>query len=57
MATEEYELKSVHGGCARDNVASRKAMEKAGMIQYGTEDNGDPLFRYYNITNSSRNEI
>lgn len=57
MATEEYELKSVHGGCARDNVASRKAMEKAGMIQYSTEDNGDPLFRYYIITNSSRNRM
>ena len=47
MAEEDYDLQSVHGGCAKDNIASRKVMEKAGMIQYGTEDNGDPLFRYY----------
>ena len=47
MAEEDYDLQSVHGGCAKDNIASRKVMEKTGMIQYGTEDNGDPLFRYY----------
>lgn len=46
MAEEEYELPSVHGGCDKDNIASRRAMEKGGMVQYGTEDNGDPLFRF-----------
>ena len=46
IATEDFGLKSVHGGCDRDNTASRRAMEKGGMVQYGTEENGDPLFRY-----------
>ena len=46
MAAEDYKLHSVHGGCDRENIASRRAMEKGGMIQYGTEDNGDPLFRF-----------
>ncbi len=45
-AVEDYSLQSVHGGCAGDNTASRRAMEKGGMVQYGTEDNGDPLFRF-----------
>ena len=46
IATEDYSLRSVHGGCAKDNAASRRAMEKGGMVQYGTEDNGDPVFRF-----------
>ena len=46
MAAEDYGLFSVHGGCDKDNIASRRAMEKGGMVQYGTEDNGDPLFRF-----------
>ncbi len=46
IADEEFSLKSVHGGCAKDNIASRRAMEKGGMVQYGTEENGDPLFRF-----------
>ena len=46
MAVDDYGLQSVHGGCAKENVASRRAMEKGGMLQYGTEDNGDPLFRF-----------
>lgn len=46
MAAEDYGLHSVHGGCDRENTASRRAMEKGGMVQYGTEDNGDPLFRF-----------
>lgn len=47
IAAEDFFLRSVHGGCDRENVASRRAMEKGGMTQYGTEDNGDPLFRFY----------
>ena len=47
IATENFALPSVHGGCDKENVASRRVMEKGGMIQYGTEDNGDPLFRYH----------
>ena len=46
IAVDDFSLKSIHGGCEKDNVASKRAMEKGGMIQYGTEDNGDPLFRY-----------
>ena len=47
MAVEDYSLASVHGGCDIGNIASRRAMEKGGMKQYGTEENGDPLFRFY----------
>ncbi|MBR6221057.1 MAG: GNAT family N-acetyltransferase [Clostridia bacterium] len=46
IAAEDYALSGVHGGCARENVASARAMEKGGMARYGTEENGDPLFRY-----------
>lgn len=46
IAAEDYALSGVHGGCAKENVASARAMEKGGMTQYGTEDNGDPLFRF-----------
>lgn len=46
IAVEEYALNSVHGGCAKENIASTRAMEKGGMAQYGTEENGDPLFRF-----------
>ena len=46
VAAEEFSLPGVHGGCAKDNIASRRAMEKGGMVQYSTEDNGDPLFRF-----------
>ena len=46
VAAEDFSLHSVHGGCAKDNIASRRAMEKGGMLQYGTEENGDPLFRF-----------
>ena len=47
IAAEDYGLQSVHGGCDKENVASRRAMEKGGMIQYSTEENGDPLFWFY----------
>ncbi len=46
IAAEDYALPGVHGGCARENIASARAMEKGGMVQYGTEENGDPLFRF-----------
>ena len=46
IAADDFALQGVHGGCAKDNIASRRAMEKGGMIQYGMEDNGDPLFRF-----------
>ena len=46
IAVKEYALSGVHGGCAKENVASARVMEKGGMVQYGTEDNGDPLFRF-----------
>jgi len=47
MAAEDYSIQSVHGGCDRENIASWRAMEKGGMVRYGTEDNGDPVFRYH----------
>ncbi len=43
-AFEELGLHRVHGGCARENLASARMMEKAGMIHYCDEENGDPLF-------------
>ena len=46
IAVEDYALPSIHGGCARENIASARAMEKGGMVQYDTEENGDPLFRF-----------
>ena len=46
IAIKDFSLQSVHGGCDKDNIASMRAMEKGGMIQYGTEENGDPLFRF-----------
>ena len=46
IAVEDYSLSRVHGGCAKENIASARALEKGGMEQYGTEENGDPLFRY-----------
>ena len=46
IAVEDYSLSGVHGGCAKENIASARAMEKGGMVRYGTEDNGDPLFRF-----------
>ena len=55
IAAETFLIKSVHGGCAKDNIASRRAMEKAGMKQYGTEENGDPLFRFYANTADKKN--
>ena len=47
IAAEDYALASVHGGCSKDNIASRRVMEKGGMVPVGTEENGDPLFRFY----------
>ena len=46
IAADDFALRGVHGGCAKDNIASARAMEKGGMTRYGTEENGDPLFRF-----------
>ncbi|MBR6185308.1 MAG: GNAT family N-acetyltransferase [Clostridia bacterium] len=51
IAAEDYALSGVHGGCAKENIASARAMEKGGMVQYGAEENGDPLFRFCAKTN------
>ncbi|MBE6760249.1 MAG: GNAT family N-acetyltransferase [Ruminococcaceae bacterium] len=37
-------LHSVHGGCDKDNIASARMMENAGMRRYGSMESGDPLF-------------
>ncbi|ANU54950.1 GNAT family N-acetyltransferase [Acutalibacter muris] len=34
----------VNGGCHRDNIASYRVMEKAGMRRAGQQENGDPIF-------------
>ena len=34
IAVSDFSLQSVHGGCDKENIASRRAMEKGGMIQY-----------------------
>ncbi len=47
IAAEDFSLRSVHGGCDKNNLPSRRVMEKGGMVQAGTEENGDPLFRFY----------
>ena len=44
LPMEEYALRAVHGGCFRDNIASARAMEKAGMVLCGHEDNSDPRY-------------
>ena len=54
IAAEEYSVPGVHGGCDKDNHASRRAMEKGGMILYCTEENGDPLFRFSAKEDGSR---
>lgn len=41
---EVAKIEALNGGCYKDNVASYKVMEKAGMIQHMYGDNGDPLF-------------
>ena len=46
IAAEDHALPGVHGGCAKENIASARAMEKGGMVRYGAEENGDPLFRF-----------
>ncbi len=46
IAAGDYALPGVHGGCAKENIASARAMTKGGMVQYGTEENGDLLFRF-----------
>ena len=56
IAAEDYALPGVHGGCAKENVASARAMEKGGMARYGTEENGDPLFRFCANSKSCQEE-
>jgi RimJ/RimL family protein N-acetyltransferase len=43
-AFETVGLKSVYGGCYKENIASYKVQEKVGMLQNAFEENGDPLF-------------
>ncbi len=43
-AFEEAGVPFVNGGCARENAASFRVMQKAGMEQVAFADNGDPLF-------------
>ena len=43
-AFDEAGLNQVHGGCDKENIASARMMEKAGMRPYANEENGDPLF-------------
>ena len=61
-AFETVGLENVHGGCAKENVASYKVMVKAGLVQNGFEENGDPLFYidkeiYTSLKSASANSI
>ena len=44
-AFETAGLDGVRGGCFKENIASFRVQEKAGMIQHAFEANGDPLFQ------------
>ena len=46
LAEEVFALKSVHGSCAADNIASQRAMEKGGMVRYAASEDGAPRYRY-----------
>ena len=46
IAINDYSIQSVHGGCDKNNIASKRALEKGGMIQYALNDEGDPQFIY-----------
>ena len=53
-AFEDAEVPFVNGGCAKENAASFRVMEKIGMQQNAFEENGDPLFfigrsRYFSM--------
>lgn len=39
FAFEELGMQSVVGGCHPDNIASRRVMEKSGMVFQGTQEN------------------
>lgn len=41
IAVHTFNLHRIHGGCFKDNLASARIMEKAGMILCGQEINGD----------------
>jgi len=43
-AFDDAHVPFVNGGCDKDNMASRRVMEKAGMKQIAYEENGDPVF-------------
>ena len=46
IAAEEYALSVVHGGCHKENTASARAMEKAGMILCGHAEDGGLRYMY-----------
>lgn len=43
-AFEDMGYDVIYGGCARDNAASRRVMQKAGMVQSSFYENGDFIF-------------
>lgn len=43
-AFEEMDYETIYGGCSRENHASYRVMQKAGMSQTAFYDNGDPIF-------------
>lgn len=43
-AFDEMKVPFINGGCAKENIASYKVMQKIGMQPDGCEENGDPLF-------------
>lgn len=55
-AFETVGVKSVYGGCYKENIASYKVQDKAGMIQNAFAKNGDPLFFLDDKTYFQRNK-
>lgn len=43
-------LKSVYGGCHKENIASYKVQEKIGILQNAFDENGNPQFFIDDIT-------
>lgn len=43
-AFERLRLRAIHSGCDKDNIASFRVMQKAGMSLRGQDKDGDPQF-------------
>ena len=58
-AFEDMSYDAIYGGCAKDNCASYKVMQKIGMIQNSFYENGDYIFSidkqtFYSINSNKK---